>query len=53
MGVSPDTITGMSLSPDGATLLTNSMDKSLISWDVRPFVTDSRFSKQFEVRDQA
>jgi Prp8 binding protein len=43
-----DTVTGMSLSPDGASLLTNSMDKTLISWDVRPFVTGSRFSKQFE-----
>eukprot|EP00614_Pseudopedinella_elastica_P003217 CAMPEP_0172591686 /NCGR_PEP_ID=MMETSP1068-20121228/10519_1 /TAXON_ID=35684 /ORGANISM="Pseudopedinella elastica, Strain CCMP716" /LENGTH=326 /DNA_ID=CAMNT_0013388291 /DNA_START=27 /DNA_END=1007 /DNA_ORIENTATION=+ len=43
-----DTITGMSLSPDGASLLTNSMDKTLISWDVRPFVTGSRFDKQFE-----
>jgi WD40 repeat protein len=35
----------MSLSPDGASLLTNSMDKSLITWDVRPFVTGSRYSK--------
>jgi len=42
-----DTVTGMSLSPDGASLLTNSMDKTLISWDVRPFVTGTRFSKQF------
>lgn len=42
-----DTVTGMSLSPDGASLLTNSMDKSLICWDVRPFVTASRFDKQF------
>jgi len=35
-------------SPDGTTLLTNSMDKTLIAWDVRPFVTGSRQSKQFE-----
>ena len=42
-----DTVTGMSLSPDGAFLLTNSMDKSLICWDVRNFVTGSRLSKQF------
>mmetsp|Transcript_2709 Transcript_2709/g.5805 ORF Transcript_2709/g.5805 Transcript_2709/m.5805 type:complete len:337 (-) Transcript_2709:1033-2043(-) len=42
-----DTITGMAVSPNGASLLTNSMDKSLIQWDVRPFVNESRFSKQF------
>jgi Prp8 binding protein len=35
-------------SPDGTTLLTNSMDMTLIAWDVRPFVTGNRFSKQFE-----
>ena len=43
-----DTVTGMSLSPDGASLLTNSMDRSLICWDVRPFVTVSRLVSQFE-----
>jgi Prp8 binding protein len=43
-----DTVTGMSLSPDGESLLTNSMDRSLICWDVRNFVTTSRLSKQFE-----
>ena len=37
----------MSLSPDGASLLTNSMDKSLICWDVRAFVNGNRFSKAF------
>lgn len=46
--VCADTVTGMSLSPDGSSLLTNSMDKSLIIWDVRPFVNGSRFSKQFD-----
>ena len=43
-----DSVTGMSLSPDGASLLTNSMDMSLICWDVRPFVTGSRLLKKFE-----
>ncbi|CAI4228784.1 unnamed protein product [Auanema sp. JU1783] len=33
-----DTVTGMSLSPNGNFLLTNSMDCSLKQWDVRPFV---------------
>eukprot|EP00906_Rhabdomonas_costata_P030032 RCo042410 len=33
-----DAITGSSLSPDGAHLLTNSMDNTLRCWDVRPFV---------------
>ena len=32
-----DTITGISLSPDGASLLSNGMDNRLIQWDVRPF----------------
>ena len=33
-----DTITSLSLSKSGSHLLTNSMDNSLIMWDVRPFV---------------
>ena len=32
-----DTITGLSMSPDGQSLLSNSMDASLRLWDVRPF----------------
>uniref|UniRef100_A0A7S2XUZ9 Anaphase-promoting complex subunit 4 WD40 domain-containing protein n=1 Tax=Fibrocapsa japonica TaxID=94617 RepID=A0A7S2XUZ9_9STRA len=41
------TITGMSLSPDGSYLLTNSMDNTLRQWDVRPFVQGSRCSKVY------
>eukprot|EP00996_Jenningsia_fusiforme_P001329 NODE_2217_length_1261_cov_17.958746_g2018_i0.p1 GENE.NODE_2217_length_1261_cov_17.958746_g2018_i0~~NODE_2217_length_1261_cov_17.958746_g2018_i0.p1 ORF type:complete len:346 (+),score=33.64 NODE_2217_length_1261_cov_17.958746_g2018_i0:25-1062(+) len=33
-----DVITGCALSPDGNFLLSNSMDNTLRSWDVRPFV---------------
>ena len=35
-----DTVTGLSISPDGSYLLSNSMDASLRSWDIRPFVVD-------------
>jgi Prp8 binding protein len=43
-----DTITGLSLSPDGHHLLSNSMDNTLKSWDVRPFVPDNnRLEKTF------
>jgi Prp8 binding protein len=34
-----DMITGMSLSPDGNTLLSFAMDGALRAWDVRPFFT--------------
>eukprot|EP00095_Tigriopus_kingsejongensis_P001785 maker-scaffold225_size250570-snap-gene-1.16 protein:Tk01785 transcript:maker-scaffold225_size250570-snap-gene-1.16-mRNA-1 annotation:"wd repeat-containing protein 57" len=40
-----DTITGMSLSPDGSYVLTNAMDNSLRIWDVRPFVQNDRCTK--------
>ena len=33
-----DTITGISLSPDGTQLLSNAMDSTARVWDVRPFV---------------
>jgi Prp8 binding protein len=33
-----DTITGLSVSPDGNYLLSNAMDSNLRVWDVRPFV---------------
>ena len=32
-----DTITGLALSPDGNSLLSNAMDAQLRVWDVRPF----------------
>lgn len=34
-----DTITGISLSPDGSFLLSNAMDSTARIWDVRPFVS--------------
>jgi Prp8 binding protein len=33
-----DTITGMALNPAGTHLLTNSMDGTMRTWDIRPFV---------------
>lgn len=35
-----DTLTGLAISPDGNFLLSNSMDCTLKSWDLRPFVND-------------
>ena len=40
-----DTVTGMSLSPDGSYLLSNSMDNTLRIWDVRPFAPQERCVK--------
>jgi len=40
-----DTITGLRLSRDGSFLLSNSMDHSLRSWDVRPFVSGGDSSR--------
>lgn len=40
-----DTITGISLSPDGAHVLTNAMDNTLRIWDIRPFVQTDRCTK--------
>lgn len=37
-----DTVTGMRVSPDGNHLLTNSMDKTLRMWDMRPFAPANR-----------
>ena len=34
-----DTVTGISVSPDGKSLASNSMDCTVRVWDVRPFVT--------------
>ena len=36
-----DSITGMSISPDGQHLLSNSMDSSLRVWDIRPFALNT------------
>jgi len=43
-----DTITGLSLSPDGSYLLSNSMDQTIRCWDVRPFVIGNRCVKIFQ-----
>lgn len=43
-----DTITGLSLSPDGSYLLSNSMDNSLCKWDVRAFCEGSRCTGVFK-----
>lgn len=42
-----DTITGLSLSPDGSYVLSNAMDNSLRIWDVRPFAPYERCVKIF------
>ena len=42
-----DTITYLSVHPKGTHLLSNSMDQSLRSWDIRPFVQGSRHKKTF------
>ena len=42
-----DTITGLSLNPKGTHLLSNSMDGSLCSWDIRPFASQKRLDKRF------
>lgn len=36
-----DTVTGLSISPDGNQLLSNSMDCFLRVWDIRPFANKS------------
>lgn len=33
-----DSVTGLSISPDGSYLLSNGMDSTLRCWDVRPYV---------------
>ena len=43
-----DTITGISLSPDGSYLLSNAMDQTVRCWDVRPFVIGNRCVKIFQ-----
>lgn len=42
-----DSVTGMSLSPDGNHLLTNAMDNTLRIWDVRPYAPANRCFKVF------
>ncbi len=40
-----DTVTGLSLSPDGNFLLSNAMDNTLRVWDVRPYAPTERCTK--------
>ena len=42
-----DTITSIALSNCGSFVLTNSMDNTLRTWDIRPFVTKERQIKMF------
>ncbi len=44
-----DTITGLCVSPDGSSLLSNAMDCCLNLWDINPFVADAynRIIRQF------
>jgi len=43
-----DTITGLSLSPEGSYLLSNSMDQTIRCWDVKSFVIGNRCVKFFQ-----
>lgn len=40
-----DTVTGLSLSPDGSYVLSNSMDNTVRIWDVRPYAPQERCVK--------
>ncbi|CAI2302965.1 unnamed protein product [Caenorhabditis sp. 36 PRJEB53466] len=43
-----DTVTSLSVSHNGNFLLSNSMDCSLMTWDVRPFVPAQRFINKYQ-----
>jgi Prp8 binding protein len=43
-----DTITCLSLNPKGTHLLSNSMDGTLKTWDIRPFVDDAAGKKRHD-----
>lgn len=42
-----DSITGLSVSPDGSHVLSNSMDRTLCIWDIRPYAPKDRCEKTF------
>lgn len=42
-----DTVTGMRINPAGTHLLSNAMDNTLRSWDIRPFAPANRCVKMF------
>lgn len=37
-----DTVTSLSVSPDGQSILSNSMDSTVRSWDIRAFAPSNR-----------
>lgn len=41
-----DTLTGLSLSPCGKSLLSNAMDNTVRVWDVQPFVVEAENSSR-------
>lgn len=43
-----DTITSLAISPDGQYLLSNAMDGTVRTWDVRAFAPANRMQKSFE-----
>lgn len=43
-----DTITGLSMSPDGTILGSNSMDNTIRYWDIKPFAPQTAVLKLFE-----
>ncbi|RWS29232.1 U5 small nuclear ribonucleoprotein 40 kDa protein-like protein [Leptotrombidium deliense] len=43
-----DSVTGLSLSPDGSFVLSNAMDNSLCIWDIRPFASQERCVKTLQ-----
>lgn len=43
-----DTITSLRVSPDSQTLLSNSMDSTVKTWDVRPFAPTDRHVRTFD-----
>ena len=43
-----DTITSLAVSPDGQQLLSNSMDNSVRTWDIRPLAAADRLLKIYE-----
>ncbi|XP_015784103.1 U5 small nuclear ribonucleoprotein 40 kDa protein [Tetranychus urticae] len=43
-----DSITGLSLSPDGSFVLSNAMDNTLCIWDIRPFASKERCTKTLQ-----
>jgi Prp8 binding protein len=43
-----DTVTSLRVSPDSQTLLSNSMDSTVRTWDIKPFAPTDRHIKTFD-----